>query len=403
MGVKLLPTLLATALLLTGCSFDFAGAAAGQGGEKLLLEVWQTINRDYIDGTFGYQDWEKTRQGYLDKISTTKTPEEGYRLIGQMVDTVKDPYTRFLSPKEFNNLQSQVKGELSGVGLQIAQENSKIVVISPVEGSPAFKAGIKPRDTITAIDGKPTQGLDLDQAAQKLRGPVGTRVAITLQRGSTAINLKLVRATVEINPVVYRIQEVRGKRLGYVGLRTFNGNAATELKKAITSLEKSNVSAYILDLRFNPGGLVVEGVEIARFFLLPRQNVVSTVSRQGMRDVTLSSPFGPLTRKPLVVLVNGGSASASEILAGALQDNQRAKLVGTKTFGKGLIQQVYTLPEGAGLTVSIARYQTPSGKDIHKVGIQPDIVIDLPPDLRPQDFSTPKDPQFARAAQVVSP
>jgi carboxyl-terminal processing protease len=395
-----LPSLLCSALLLTGCSL-FTGSAEGLNSEKLTLEVWQIINRDYVDGTFGFQDWDKARQTYLEKAKGATTADETYQVVNQLVTSVKDPYTRFLNPKDFSALQSQVKGELSGVGLQITQTDKKIVVISPVTGSPAFRAGIKPADEITGIDGVTTVGMDIDKVAQKLRGPVGSKVTIKLQRAKTAFEVTVVRDNIEINPVSYSVKTFAGKKLGYIGLRAFNGNAATEVKKALNDLERQQVKGYILDLRFNPGGLVIEGVEIARFFLPAQQTIVSTVSRQGIRDTTLSSPTGPLTTKPVTILVNGGTASASEILSGALQDNKRAQLIGTKTFGKGLIQQVYTLSDGSGLTVSIARYQTPSGRDIHKVGIPPNVAVDLPLDIRSEDINTPRDPQFATAAKLL--
>jgi len=388
---------------VTACGSTAQTIAAGNGeSTRLIQEVWQIINRDYVDGTFNGQDWWKVRKQYLNKAP--QTTDSTYQALSEMVGTLKDPYTRFLKPKDYQQLQTQVSGELSGVGLQIAlsPESNELTVIAPFEGSPAYRAGIRSRDVITAIDGIATKGMDLDVAAEKLRGAAGSKVNLTLRREQKEIALTLIRAKVEINPVRFEVKKVEGAQLGYIRLPSFNSNATSEVKKAIQTLERKEVQGYILDLRSNGGGLLGAGIDVAKLWLPKEQVVVSTVTRKGLRDSTKSSPLGPVTTKPLTLLVDQGTASASEILSGALQDNKRAQLVGTRTFGKGLIQQIYTLSNGSGLAVSIAKYQTPSGRDIHKVGIEPDLKVELPPDILPEALATAQDPQFMAAVRLLT-
>ncbi len=386
-------------LFLAGCGLKATGLARPVAN-NLVDEVWQIINQDYVDGTFNHQDWDNIHTIYVEQ--TKKDPKAVYTSVQDMLALLQDPYTRFLNPRQYNELQSTVSGELSGVGLQIAlaEKTNELTVIAPIEGSPAFRAGLRPRDVIIAINQQVTKGLDLDQAAQKLRGLPGTKVNLTIRRETQKFSLMLTRATVEINPVRYEIKTLGNTKLGYIRLTSFNSNATPEVKKAVLALESKQVKGYILDLRLNPGGLFAAGIEVARLWLPAGQTIVSTVTRQGTREVSRADR-GQLTRKPLVVLVDQGTASSAEILAGSLQDNHRAQLVGMQTFGKGLIQQVYNLSDGSGLTVSIAKYQTPAGRDIHKIGIQPDVQIELPDAIRPQDIATPSDPQFATAGKLL--
>ncbi|WP_287127585.1 S41 family peptidase [Candidatus Cyanaurora vandensis] len=388
---------------LSACGSTAQTIASGNpNASKLIQEVWQIINRDYVDGTFNSQDWWQVRKTYLAQApnSTTAT----YQAVAEMVGSLKDPYTRFLRPKDYQQLQTQVSGELSGVGLQIAlaPETNELTVIAPIEGSPAYRADLKPRDIILAIDGNPTKGMDLDVAAEKLRGAAGSKVTLMVRRETREFTVALVRAKVEINPVRSEVKTVAGVPLGYIRLPAFNGNATAEVKRAIQGLERKGVQGYVLDLRLNGGGLLGAGVDVAKLWLPAGKTIVATVTRKGVRDATRSSPLGPLTTKPLVLLVDNGTASASEILAGALQDNKRAQLVGTRTFGKGLIQQVYSLADGSGLAVSIAKYQTPAGRDIHKVGIEPDVKVELPADFPAAALATAEDPQYLAATRILT-
>jgi carboxyl-terminal processing protease len=313
-----------------------------------------------------------------------------------------------MDPKEFKDMQIDTSGQLTGVGLQLAQDEKtkKLVVIAPIEDTPASKAGILAKDAIVKIDGKTTEGMDVNQAVQLIRGQEGTAVKLTILRGERQLEFPLRRTQIKIHPVRYsyqKSQQLGG--IGYIRLNQFSANAAMEMRDAITDLEKQRVAGYILDLRSNPGGLLYSSIEISRMWL-EDGTIVSTVDRQGENDRQTANRTA-LTEKPLVVLVDGGSASASEILSGALQDNKRAILVGTKTFGKGLVQSVRPLGDGSGLAVTIAKYYTPSGRDINHAGIKPDVLVELTEAQREALSSdrtkvgTPADPQYQRALEEL--
>ena len=393
---------LASALLITGCS---GNSFLAQGGTRnIAQQVWEIVNKDYVDGTFNNQDWQAVRDRFTKQ--PTKTPEQSYENVRKMLETLGDPYTRFLDPEQYKALQTSTTGELSGVGLQIGLDNDskRIVVIAPIDGTPAARAGIKARDFIVQVDGKPTKNLTLDQVANLLRGRKGSKVTLVMERDKNEFNVTLQRDRIEIDPVVAAIKVDKGFKVGYARLSTFNANAVDKMRKAIQEEKDKGVDGYIMDLRANPGGLLTAGIDIARLWLDKDQVIIKTVSRQGTQDV-IRSDRSSLTDKPLVVLVDGGTASASEILSGALQDNKRATLVGAKTFGKGLIQQVYTLNNsedaGIGIAVSIAKYQTPSGADIHKKGIKPDVAEELSKDFTADQIATSKDNQYAKALEVL--
>jgi carboxyl-terminal processing protease len=369
--------------------------------QKLVSEVWRIVNRAYLDETFNHQNWSQVRQKALQK--PLKNPEAAYASIRQMLQTLGDPFTRFLDPQQYHSLQVNTSGELTGVGLQIAlnPENGRLEVVTPIVDSPADLAGIKPRDRIIKIEGIATDNLTLDEAAARMRGPIGSSVTLVIARdGVEEKEITLVRDRIELNPVIADLRSSpQGTPIGYLRLTQFNANAAMELAHAITSLEKKGAAAYILDLRNNPGGLLQSGIEIARLWL-NSGTIVYTVNRQGIENSFES--FGPaLTDDPLVILVNQGTASASEILAGALQDNGRATLVGETTFGKGLIQSLFELSDGSGLAVTIAKYETPKHRDINKLGIQPDQEIATESISRTQ-IATADDPQYQAALDLLT-
>lgn len=369
--------------------------------QKLFSQAWRIVSQSYIDDTFNHQNWWMLREKTLKKQLDNR--EETYAAIQTMLQSLDDPFTRFLSPNQYRSLQVNTSGELSGVGLQIAldAETGELEVVAPIAGSPAEQAGIQPRDRILAIDDILTSQLTLDEAASRMRGRIGTKVTLKIQgKEGEPRSIELVRDRIALNPV-YAVLDTHkdGAPVGYIRLTQFSANATTELADAINRLEKQGANAYILDLRNNPGGLLQAGVEIARLWL-DKGTIVYTVNRQG----TLGSfeAFGPpLTEDPLVVLVNQGTASASEILAGALQDNGRAKLVGEKTFGKGLIQSLFDLTDGSGLAVTVAKYETPNHRDIHKLGIQPDLQVPLEP-ITLDKVGTTEDKQYQAAVELVT-
>jgi carboxyl-terminal processing protease len=369
--------------------------------QKLVAEVWRIVNRNYLDDTFNHQNWAAVRQKILSTAFTDQ--KAAYAAIEEMLKSLNDPFTRFLDPEQYRSLQVNTSGELTGVGLQIAlnPETGKLEVVAPIAGSPAEKAGIKPRDRILKIEGISTEKLTLDEAASKMRGPIGTLVTLLIERdGEGEKEFKVVRDRISLNPVIASLRTTpEGIPIGYLRLTQFNANAPMELAHAINNLEKKGAAAYILDLRNNPGGLLQAGIEVARLWL-NSGTIVYTVNRQGIQGSFES--FGPaLTDDPLVVLVNQGTASASEILAGALQDNGRARLIGETTFGKGLIQSLFELSDGSGLAVTIAKYETPKHKDINKLGIKPDLIVTSEPMTREQ-IGTELDPQYQAAVELLA-
>ncbi len=403
----------ATAAVLSTVAVTGAGIHLSQSQaffqdspKELIDEVWQIVDRNYVDGTFNQVDWKAVRQEYLSRNYANK--QDAYKAVREMLEKLNDPYTRFMDPEEFKNMQVETSGELTGVGIQLAldEETKKLVVIAPIEGTPAAKAGVLAKDVITKIDGKSTEGMNVNDAVGLIRGQAGTEVTLTVKRGGAEKVFKLKRERIEIHPVRYSVkQDIPGQKTGYIRLNQFSANAAAEMRAAIQDLEKQGVTGYVLDLRSNPGGLLYASVDIARMWIKDG-GIVSTVNRQGVSDREKANNR-QLTDKPLVVLVDGGSASASEILSGALQDNKRAVLVGTKTFGKGLVQSVRGLGDGSGLAVTIAKYFTPSGRDINHAGIAPDVVIELS-DAQRQELSrnrdeigTAKDPQYAKGIEVL--
>ncbi|MFM8524128.1 MAG: S41 family peptidase [Cyanobacteriota bacterium] len=372
--------------------------------KEVMDQAWQIVFRDYLDinGKYTPERWRKLRHDVLAK--SYGTPKEAYEAIRGMLVTLDDPYTRFLDPREFKEMQIDTSGELSGVGMQLSLDKAtkELVVIAPIEGSPASRAGVQPKDVITSIDGRSTKGMSTEEAVKLIRGQAGTKVVITLRRRNQAITIPLVRERIELHAVEHQINTTGdGRRIGYIRLKQFTANASRDMRAAIKDLEPK-VDGYVLDLRSNPGGLLMASVDIARQWL-NEGTIVSTRTRDGIQDVKRANGHA-LTTKPLVILVNEGSASASEILSGALQDNHRAVLVGQKTFGKGLVQSVRGLSDGSGMTVTIAKYLTPSGRDIHKHGIDPDVVAkmgDKEADrLRLEDIGTQKDSQY-RAAETT--
>ena len=391
--------------LLLGSS---TAAIISDSPKEVMDEAWQIVFRDYLDTTGKYTDdkWKILRRDVLNKNYGNK--KDAYEAIRGMLTTLDDPYTRFLDPREFKEMQIDTSGELSGVGIQLSldKDTKELIVVSPIDGSPASRADVKPKDVITQINGKSTKGMSTEDAVKLIRGPVGTNVSIQLRRNKTQlVSVDLIRDRIEIHAVDSRLNTTPdGSKVGYIRLKQFNANATKDMRAAIRELETKGAQGYVLDLRSNPGGLLMASVEIARQWL-DDGVIVSTKTRDGVQDIKRASGKA-LTKAPVVVLVNEGSASASEILSGALQDNNRAILVGQKTFGKGLVQSVRGLSDGSGMTVTIAKYLTPSGRDIHKFGIQPNITAKLTEDdaknLKFDQLGTKNDPQYKVAETALS-
>lgn len=401
-------TVMVATVTLTGAGIHWSkGQAFFQESPKELIdEVWQIIDRTYVDATFNQVDWRAVRTEYLGK--TYNSQEDAYQAVRDMLEQLDDPYTRFMDPQEYKDMQIDTSGELTGVGIQLSQdeETDELVVVSPIEDTPAFEAGIESQDVIIKIDGQSTEGMDVNDAVQLIRGPIGSKITLTIRRGDQELEFPITRARIEIHPVRYEYRASDTKDpIGYIRLTQFSANAAEEMREAIEDLEKQGIAGYVLDLRSNPGGLLYASIEIARMWM-NEGTIVSTVDRKGLVDEEKANNRA-LTDLPLVILVDGGSASASEILSGALQDNDRAVLVGTQTFGKGLVQSVRPVGAGAGLAVTIAKYLTPSGRDINKEGIAPDEVLELSEEEREflgenrDAIGTPEDPQYQKALDLL--
>ncbi len=394
-------------VVIVGTSLHWAnGQAFTESPKELIDEVWQLIDHEYVDSSFNSLNWDEVRTKYLNQNYTDQ--EEAYTAVREMLKQLDDPYTRFMDPQEFNNMQIDTSGELTGVGIQISQEEDtkKIVVVSPIEQTPAYEAGLLSGDVITSIDGTSTEGMELTDAVNLIRGPVNSTVKLSVLREEKPLDFELTRARIEIHPVRYSVKTGPEGTVGYIRLTQFSANAAAEMRDAIKALEERDATGYVLDLRSNPGGLLFAGIDISRMWI-DEGTIVSTVDRNGTSEEEVSS-HQALTDKPLVVLVDGGTASASEILSGALQDNHRAVLVGTQTFGKGLVQSVRGLADGSGVAVTIAKYLTPSGRNINKLGIEPDFIVDLTDEQRDalaadrEKIATPDDPQYVKAVEVLS-
>lgn len=390
-----------------GLNWLTAPAMALTEEQRFLSEVWRVVDRAYVDDTFNHQNWWIVRQKALKQPLDNR--EQTYTAVQKMLASLEDPFTRLLKPEQYRSLQTNTSGELTGVGLQIAldSETGKLRVIAPIAGSPADRAGIQPADTILRIDGLPTTGLSLDEAAERMRGPAGSRVTLTVERTNETEpqDLEVTRDRIELNPVIAELRHQAhpgtGKSLdvGYIRLSQFNANATMEVAHAIARLEQQGAEAYILDLRNNPGGLLQAGIEVARLWL-DTGTIVYTVNRQGVLG-SFEATEQAITQDPLVVLVNQGTASASEILAGALKDNGRALIVGDRTFGKGLIQSLFDLSDGSGVAVTVAKYETPAHKDINKLGITPDVMVSLEP-ISLTQIGTQADNQYQVALERLT-
>lgn len=404
----LLPSAIA---LLASCTFlapsfnASARAALEESPKSIVDEVWQIVNQQYAGRNFNREQWQTTREDLLSRqYDTTK---EAYNAIHDALNQLGDPYTRFLHPDQFEALSNQTAGELSGIGIRMAidEETQKLTVVEPIDNSPASEAGILAGDEIVAIDGQLTILMSVEEASELIQGQSGTEVTLRLSRARQGtFDLTLTRQQIELPTVSHRLNRDSGTPIGYIKLDEFSSHAAEQMKTAIRELEAAGAQAFVLDLRGNPGGLLYSSVEIARLWL-DRGEIVKTVDRKG-GDRHFRANNTAITDLPLAVLVNGRSASASEILAGALKDNRRATIVGTRTYGKGTVQSVTSLSDGSGLAVTISRYYPPSGVNINKEGISPHIEAHLSRDKQqelarnPDWQGTRQDPQYIRATDV---
>ena len=374
---------------------DLIGAAYAATPAEMYDDVWKIVNKKYYDPTNNSQDWNKWRYRYQNKL---KTKEDAYVAIETMLTSLNDPYTRFLDPKEFSEETQSIKGSLKGIGTQIGLRDGELVIIAPLEDSPAERAGLLADDRILEINGESTKGISIDAAADKIRGEKGTTVTLLIQRKGVPNKIySVVRDEIEVKSVSckppFETTKIPGD-IQYIRLSSFiSKNAAGEIESILNN--SSGMKGFIIDLRSNPGGLLTNAIYISDM-LLRGGVIVSTVDRDSYKTTTRAR-MQQVTDKPIVVLINKGSASASEILSGALKDNHRATIVGEQSFGKGLVQEINKLPDEAGMNITIQRYLTPSGSDIHKKGITPDVVVEL----TQENADAKDDVQLKKAIEIL--
>jgi len=315
---------------------------------------------------------EKIQNEYVDEIDQSEVMDSAINGVLQSLD----PYSAYMNPKIFDEMQTETSGEFGGLGIEVSMEAGVVKVISPIDDTPASKAGIKAGDYIVRINGEQVQGKTLMEAVNLMRGPVGTSIEITVRRKGLrkAKIFKIIRETIEIKSAVSELFE---NKVGYLRLRSFNENSSNQLKKEISKIEKNTkLIGYILDLRNNPGGLLSQAIKISDFFLDDGE-IVSTKGRKNRENRKFFAKEGDkINGKPLIVLINNGSASAAEIVAGALQDQKRAILLGETTYGKGSVQSIIPLKNRGAIRLTVSKYYLPSGKSISEVGVEPDIKVE---------------------------
>lgn len=365
------------------------------------LEAWAILSETYVDPTFNHLNWGRELEQHMRALSGLQDVNQGRSELKSMLSELGDPYTRWVPSEEYAQFRVSSDGELKGgVGLLIASDPAgNVVVLSPIAGSPAAKAGIQSGDRLISVNGSTLHGINGEEAAQILRGDQGSSVEVEVERSVSndipgAVQgagmsedarvlhkkFRLRRERVQLSPIFATTMNFDDHLYGYIRLVSFSSNAASETKKAVEQLRKEGCEAYILDLRGNPGGLVTSSLEVANVWMDGREHpaMFSIAGRESPhadhveQQVVLSGPQA-ISNEPLIVLVNQQSASASEILAGALKDNGRAKILGDRTFGKGKIQSVFELRDGSALFVTVAMYKTPNGLEIDRHGIDPDL------------------------------
>jgi carboxyl-terminal processing protease len=345
--------------------------------KALVDEAWQVVNREYVDGTFNKNDWQQVRRELLARKYANNL--EAYAAIRQSLRKLGDPYTRFMDPRQFESLTTQTNGEITGIGISLGEsitnpKAGKIQILEIVEKSPADKAGIKVGDHLLSINGKSTNTLNVSEAAKLIKGEAGQPLTVKLSRaGKGVFDITLKRAQIEVSSVSYKVKQENKVKVGYIKLAEFSSHSSKQMQDAIQALNREKVNAFVLDLRGNPGGLLQNSIEIARMFL-NQGVIVKTIDRKGRSDESRADQTA-ITELPLAVLVDGSSASASEILAGAIKDNKRGTIVGSATFGKALVQSVHPLSDKSGLAVTVAHYYTPNGTDIGHKGVSPDVRV----------------------------
>lgn len=359
--------------------------------QKLFDKTWKVINREYYEPSLNHQNWYRWKDHYRNKI---KTDEDARVAIDTMIASLNEPYTRFMPKKDFEDLTTSITSKIYGIGVNIYSNAGKIEIFNVMPATPADFAQLKQGDIITAVNGKDISGMNVSDVAAIVRGPENSVVELTILRNNKKLTKKIKRKEIKIKSVK---SSVLDNHIGYIQILSFmSGTTPNEFLEALENTK--NTDSLILDLRGNTGGLLDNAVFIADMFI-NNGTIVDIIYRNGYKKSIKAQDEHLGMQKPVVVLVNGASASASEILSGALKDTHKATLVGRKTFGKGLVQKVVPLPNQTGVNVTIARYLTPNGTDINKLGIKPDIEVGNEFDFF---VGNQKDEQLEKAKEVLN-
>ena len=356
--------------------------------QNLFDTTWQTIKNEYYDPSFNKQAWARWKNHYRGKI---KTEEDAKVAIDTMLASLDDPYSRFLTKEDFAEQNSSITSKISGIGVNIISDSGKIRIISVIDNTPAQFADLKVGDIILAIDDKKVSGHSLADVSNMVRGPVNTFVNIDVLRKKELIKKKIIRKEFTIKTVKSSID----KNIGYIQIASFISNSTPN--EFLEALENTNnTDGLIIDLRGNTGGLLPNAIFISNLFI-QKGKIVSIVGRNGYHYDIMAQGNNVNIEKPVILLVDGASASASEIFSGAMKDYHRAKLVGTRTYGKGMVQKIISLPNETGINLTIAKYLTPKGNDINKQGIEPDVKKEL----KRTDIQAKRDTQLETAKNMM--
>lgn len=390
--------------------------AAGFGGGVLFSQsdgageniIQNLINRDdgrpeNVDFSLFWKAWETLNVKYVDNKKINQQ-DLLYGAIKGMINSVGDPYTVFFEPSLNKKFQEEISGSFGGVGIEIGKKDDVLTVIAPLKNTPAFKAGLQAGDKILKIDTKSTESMTIEEAVGLIRGRRGTKVTLTISTNGNTKEVELIRDTIQIPTVEWTLVENGRNKIAYLQIFSFNRIVDSEFNKAASEILNSSANSLIIDLRNNPGGLLDSAINLSGWFLDKNQVVVSEVFSDGAKNDFRSSGNGALKDYPTIILVNGGSASASEILAGALRDNKNVRIVGEKTFGKGSVQELVEFSGGSSLKVTTAKWLTPKGVSISEKGIEPDFEIEITDEQRESgeiEIGQPgKDPQLDKALDL---
>lgn len=353
--------------------------------QRLFDHTWQTIRNDYYDPNYNNQYWLRWKRHYSGKI---KTPDDAKVAIETMINSLDDPYSKFMTKEEFAQQNNSITSKICGIGVNIVNDAGKIKIISVLENTPAQFADLKPDDIIMAINDIKVSGLSLAEVSNLVKGPVNTFVAVDVLRDGEVLKKKIIRKEITIKTVKSSLD----KNIGYIQISSFiSASTPNEFLEALENTDSAE--GLILDLRGNTGGLLPNAVFISNLFIR-HGKIVSIVGRNGYRYDVMAQDNNVNINKPVVILVDGTSASASEIFSGAMKDYNRAKLLGTKTYGKGMVQKIIPLPNQTGLNLTVAKYLTPKGYDINKKGIDPDLTLTVPEDAK-------QDLQLIKAKEIL--